>query len=237
MHRDAVTDRSPVEPGSSSGVNSIVAPDISPEDASFVYRNYFKRVLDVVFVLLILPIVVLPLAILYLVVRKDGGPFLYGQDRIGRDGKLFRCYKIRSMVVGADQKLAALLESDPELRREWDEHFKLKNDPRISAVGRILRKTSLDEIPQLLNVLKGDMSLVGPRPIVQGEVEKYGPLVQQYVKVKPGLTGPWQIHGRRDNDYTNRAQMDAEYVRNVSLMRDIYIIFATVPEVLLGHGK
>lgn len=211
--------------------------DRSSQFGSSVYKRYVKRIVDVGFVILILPIVAIPLAILFLIVRRDGGSFLYGQQRIGRDGELFKCFKIRSMVVDADKKLKTLLENDPELRREWEEHFKLKNDPRISKVGRLLRATSLDEIPQLLNVLKGDMSIVGPRPIVEDEVDKYGPLFREYKKARPGLTGPWQIKGRRDNDYRHRARMDADYVSNMSFFSDLYIIVATVPEVILAHGK
>ncbi len=164
------------------------------------------------------------------------GPILYSQERIGRHGRRFRAWKFRSMVPNADQVLNDLLASDPVLRAEWAADHKLKNDPRITWIGKFLRKTSLDELPQLWNIFKGEMSLVGPRPIVEAEIEKYGDHYEQYVAVTPGLTGLWQISGRNKTTYEQRIEFDAYYVRNWSLWLDLHILVSTVRVVLLREG-
>ena len=156
--------------------------------------------------------------------------------RVGLNGKEFNCYKVRSMCVDADVKLKELLERDPEARKEWETEFKLKNDPRITKSGAFLRKTSLDELPQLFNVLKGEMSLVGPRPIIQDEVPKYGPYIKDFYMVRPGVTGMWQTSGRSDTTYDERVQMDTWYVRNWNVWFDIVLIWRTIAVVLKHKG-
>lgn len=173
---------------------------------------------------------------LYYTVRKDGGNAIYGHPRIGRDGKAFKCLKFRTMVVNSQEVLDELLKNDPEARAEWEKDFKLKNDPRITKVGKFLRKTSLDELPQLWNVLKGEMSLVGPRPIVTDELERYQENVDYYLMAKPGMTGLWQVSGRNDVDYDTRVYFDSWYVKNWSLWNDIAILFKTVNVVLKRDG-
>lgn len=196
-----------------------------------------KRVCDVVIVclgtLLASPMLLIIAAAIKL---SSPGPIMYSQERIGRHGRRFRAWKFRSMVPNADQVLKDLLAKDPELRKEWEADHKLKNDPRITWIGNLLRKTSLDELPQLWNILKGDMSLVGPRPIVEAEIEKYAELYEQYVAVTPGLTGLWQISGRNKTTYQERIEYDAYYVRNWSLWLDLHILIGTVRVVLLREG-
>ena len=173
---------------------------------------------------------------IYNKVKKDGGPAIYGHERVGKDGKPFKCLKFRSMVVNSKEVLDNLLASDPEARAEWDATFKLKNDPRITKIGQFLRSTSLDELPQLFNVLKGEMSLVGPRPIITAELERYNEEVDYYLLSKPGMTGLWQVSGRSDVDYDTRVYLDAWYVKNWSMWNDIAILFKTVGVVLKKDG-
>lgn len=182
---------------------------------------------------LLLPLILL----LALLIRLEspGAPF-YGHTRIGRGGRRFRAWKLRTMVQNADQVLEQHLEQHPELRQEWEELQKLRDDPRITRVGRWLRKTSLDELPQLWNVLVGEMSLVGPRPIVENEIARYGDLFDTYLQVRPGLTGLWQVSGRNDTTYEERVRLDAYYVRNWSPWLDIYILARTVLVVFGRKG-
>ena len=169
-------------------------------------------------------------------IKKDGGPAFYGHTRIGKDGKPFKCWKFRSMVMNSQEILKDLLEKDPEARKEFAETFKLKNDPRITKVGNFLRKSSLDEIPQLFNVLCGEMSLVGPRPVVEAERSYYADQFGYYTSVKPGITGLWQISGRSDTSYPTRVKLDTTYVKEWSLLTDIVIIFKTIHVVLTRKG-
>lgn len=169
-------------------------------------------------------------------VTKDGGPGIYGHERIGQSGKPFKCLKFRSMAVNSKELLEELLASDSVAKAEWDETFKLKNDPRITKIGHFLRRTSMDELPQLFNVLKGEMSLVGPRPIIQEELERYRDQVDYYLMSKPGMTGLWQVSGRSDVDYETRVYFDAWYVKNWSMWNDIAILFKTVGVVLKKDG-
>lgn len=169
-------------------------------------------------------------------IRSDGGPAIYRHRRIGAGGRAFLCLKFRSMRTNSDEILAELLENDPVAAREWATTRKLTNDPRITRVGRLLRLTSLDELPQLFNVLRGEMSLVGPRPIVQAEVEFYGRYFGFYTHMKPGLTGLWQASGRSKTTYSHRVQLDVWYARNWSLWQDIAILLMTIPAVLLRKG-
>ncbi|EMW1570448.1 undecaprenyl-phosphate galactose phosphotransferase WbaP, partial [Escherichia coli] len=168
-----------------------------------------KRLFDIIASIAI--IILLSPVLLYIsrLVKKDGGPAIYGHERIGQDGKPFKCLKFRSMVTNSKDVLNELLQNDPEAKREWDTTFKLKNDPRITKIGAVLRRTSLDELPQLFNVLKGEMSLVGPRPIITAELERYNEEVDYYLLSKPGMTGLWQVSGRSDVDYETRVYLDA----------------------------
>ncbi|MDH2997297.1 UDP-phosphate galactose phosphotransferase [Pasteurellaceae bacterium LFhippo2] len=195
-----------------------------------------KRTMDIVcsiiFIILLSPLLIT----LYLLVRKDGGKAIYGHKRIGKDGKYFHCLKFRSMVLNADRVLSELLEKDPEARQEWEKDFKLKNDPRITKIGHFLRRSSLDELPQLFNVLIGQMSLVGPRPIIQDELAYYQEDVSYYLMAKPGMTGLWQVSGRNDVDYATRVYFDAWYVKNWSLWNDIAILFKTINAVIKRSG-
>jgi undecaprenyl-phosphate galactose phosphotransferase len=169
-------------------------------------------------------------------VSQSGRPIFFGHTRIGQYRRPFKCYKFRTMAPNADKLLADLLAKDPEARAEWERDFKLKNDPRITPIGHFLRKTSLDEIPQLWNVLKGDMSLVGPRPIVTAELERYGNQVDYYLEAKPGVTGLWQISGRNDVSYDTRVYLDSWYVKNWSLFNDIVILLRTVKVIFRKDG-
>lgn len=195
-----------------------------------------KRLFDIVTSLSI--IILLSPLLIYITrkVRKDGGPAIYGHERIGQSGKPFKCLKFRSMVINSKEVLEELLANDPEARREWDITFKLKNDPRITSIGHFLRKTSLDELPQLFNVLKGEMSLVGPRPIITAELGRYDDEVEYYLLSKPGMTGLWQVSGRSEVDYSTRVYLDAWYVKNWSMWNDIAILFKTVGVVLKKEG-
>lgn len=195
-----------------------------------------KRLFDIVASLSI--IVLLSPLLIYISrkVRKDGGPALYGHERIGHAGKPFKCLKFRSMVTNSKEVLEEVLANDPQLRAEWEITFKLKNDPRITSIGRFLRKTSLDELPQLFNVLKGEMSLVGPRPIITAELVRYFDEVGYYLLSKPGMTGLWQVSGRSEVDYATRVYLDAWYVKNWSMWNDIAILFKTVGVVMKKEG-
>ncbi len=168
---------------------------------------------------------------------NDGGTAFYGQMRIGHHGRTFRCWKFRSMVTDSDAVLAKVLEMSAEARAEWARDHKLKVDPRITWVGRLLRSSSLDELPQLWNVLRGEMSLVGPRPIVVAEVGRYGPRFHDYCTCRPGITGLWQVSGRSDVSYRRRVALDAVYARRASLRLDVAILARTIPAVLLRRGS
>ncbi|WP_028450328.1 MULTISPECIES: undecaprenyl-phosphate galactose phosphotransferase WbaP [Chitinibacter] len=171
-------------------------------------------------------------------VKQEGGPgsVFFGHERIGMNGVPFKCWKFRTMVHNSQEVLERLLATDPAARAEWDKDFKLKNDPRITRIGAFLRKTSLDEIPQLWNVLKGEMSLVGPRPVIAAELERYGDKVDFYLEARPGLTGLWQVSGRNDTTYAERVALDAWYVKNWNLWYDIAIVCKTIRTVVSGHG-
>lgn len=202
-----------------------------------IWPRFVKRSLDLTLCLLGM-IFVLPITIIFAILIKSTskGPIFYGQQRVGRDGKMFKAWKFRSMVSNADIVLKDYLEKHPELREEWEKDHKLRNDPRVTLVGRILRKTSLDELPQIWNVIRGDMSLIGPRPIVQAEIPKYRDLFDLYVQVRPGISGLWQVSGRNDTTYDERVMLDAAYVRNWSVWLDVWILIRTVRVVVFGKG-
>ena len=169
-------------------------------------------------------------------IMKDNGPIFYTQERIGKNGKIFKMYKYRSMVVGADEKLKEYLEKNEEARKEYAEYKKLKNDPRITKIGAFLRKTSLDEFPQFINILKGEMSLVGPRPYLPREKEEINGFFNYIMSCKPGLTGFWQVNGRSDVTFTDRLDMDMKYYYNHNLKMDIKILKETVVNVFKKEG-
>jgi Undecaprenyl-phosphate galactose phosphotransferase WbaP len=183
-------------------------------------------------------IIVLPfLLIIALIVKLDSpGNILYKQKRLGINGRHFYAYKFRTMVTDADKKLQDILETDPALKKEWEENYKLHKDPRITKIGKFLRRTSIDEFPQLINIIKGEMSLVGPRPIIDDEIEKYGEDYNRVFSVKPGLTGLWQVSGRSDSNYLDRVAYDIYYQQSWSVWLDLWIIFKTFGVVLIGKG-
>lgn len=198
---------------------------------------FAKRCIDL-FLLFISSPIVLPVMLLIAILVKvtSKGPVFFGHKRIGKNGKQITTWKFRSMVSNASEVLANLLASDPALQAEWDAHQKLSNDPRITKVGSFLRKTSLDELPQLFNILKGEMSFIGPRPIVTDEIKKYGENFEYVFSVTPGLSGMWQISGRSDTGYEERIILDTYYIQNWSIWLDIWIILKTVSVVLKGKG-
>jgi exopolysaccharide production protein ExoY len=198
----------------------------------------WRRVFDIV-VALVAGVVLSPAIILVCIgiALQGDGPIFFVQERIGRGGKPFRCFKFRSMVHGAEAKLAAVLASDPKLQMEWDRYRKLKRDPRSSKFGEFLRSSSLDELPQLYNILMGDMTLVGPRPILRSELSLYGRWLRCYISVKPGLTGLWQVSGRNHLSYRRRIAMDRFYVNAFSTKLYVSILLATVPAVLFRKGS
>ncbi len=196
-----------------------------------------KRVFDIVWAS-VMTIFALPfaLAIALAIVLESGGPVFFAHTRIGKGDRLFGMWKFRSMVVGADAVLAEYLNKSPEHSSEWMRTRKLKQDPRVTRVGRMLRRFSLDELPQLWNVLRGEMSMVGPRPIVEEEIPEYGPAYALYSQVSPGLTGVWQVSGRNDIGYGERSQLDSEYIRGWTVRLDLMLLLKTVRAVIYGHG-
>ncbi|OBY26487.1 sugar transferase [Leisingera sp. JC1] len=204
--------------------------------ASF-YARAGKRVFDTGFALLLLPVLAPVILFLWILARRDGGPGFFGHTRVGRDGKPFKCWKVRSMVADAEARLQAHLDADPAAAAEWERDHKLANDPRISRLGHVLRKTSLDELPQIWNVLKGEMSFVGPRPIVTRELAKYGSSAPAYLAQTPGITGLWQVSGRNDISYRERVALDVDYLSRRSFAADLKIIARTGLAVLGATGR
>lgn len=200
-------------------------------------NRFIKTIVDytltIIGVILILPILLFIAGWIY---KDSPGPVIFRHIRIGKNGRVFPCFKFRTMCINADKKLQELLANDAEARAEWEKDFKLKNDPRITRSGAFLRKTSLDELPQLLNVLRGEMSLVGPRPVVEAELPRYGDFLGDYLMVKPGITGMWQVNGRSDTTYDERVQMDSWYVRNWSVWLDYMLLWRTIKAVIAGKG-
>ncbi len=201
-------------------------------------NRFFKRLIDICGAIVGIAILIPLTAVVAIInfVSGDRGPLFYSQERIGKNGKHFKMYKFRSMVVGADDILKELLENDEEARREYTKYKKLKNDPRVTKIGKILRKTSLDEFPQFLNVLKGEMSLVGPRPYLLREVEEMENYYNIVIQHKPGVTGLWQVEGRSETTFKERLDIDLKYHRNNSVTKDIEILVKTVTKVLKNEG-
>lgn len=198
------------------------------------YRRLFKRLLDVTAILMAVPVVVPVVAVAAVLVARDGGSPFYTQMRVGRGGRRFKMWKLRSMVCDADARMEAYLESDPAARQEWDSTQKLKADPRITRFGKFLRKSSLDELPQLWNVLIGDMSLVGPRPMMVNQQGLYPGTA--YYALRPGITGYWQTAGRNRTTFEARAEYDDAYEAELSLVTDVKVLAATVGVVVHGTG-
>lgn len=201
--------------------------------AMFTWR-LFDIAAAIAILVMVLPLLAVLAIVLYL---SDPGPLFYRHRRIGFRGRYFHCLKFRTMRMNGDAILREHLQRCPAARKEWEETHKLRVDPRVTSVGAIVRKLSLDEFPQLINVLLGDMSIVGPRPIVEAEVPRYGRHFEHYCLVRPGLTGLWQTSGRNDTSYQQRVRLDVSYVERKSLLLDIRLIFRTVPAVLLARGS
>ncbi|HTH17763.1 MAG TPA: exopolysaccharide biosynthesis polyprenyl glycosylphosphotransferase [Magnetospirillum sp.] len=199
-------------------------------------RAAAKRLFDVVAASSLLVLLAPLMLVLAAMVRIDGGPALFGHNRVGRGGRSFRCLKFRTMAVNAEQVLNDMLAKDPALAAEWHQNHKLKDDPRVTRIGVWLRSSSLDELPQLFNVLRGDMSLVGPRPVTVVELDRYAEDRDYYLAVRPGITGLWQVSGRSDVHYGRRTRLDAWYVRNWSIAHDLVILARTVLVVIRGSG-
>jgi Undecaprenyl-phosphate galactose phosphotransferase WbaP len=210
--------------------------DLTRANRRSTLERALKRTFDVVGAI-VLGVVFSPLMIVIsLLLRSEGGCVLYRHRRVGRNGRAFECLKFRSMVPDADRVLRELLEHHPELQAEWVRDHKLRCDPRVTVLGKFLRRTSLDELPQVWNVLRGDMSLVGPRPVVGEELMRYGRCLSVYLSAKPGITGLWQVTGRNDINYRRRVALDVYYVRRYNLLLDMYILLKTMRVVLGGRG-
>lgn len=203
-----------------------------------IYSRYTKRLLDLAMCVVLIPLLLPVLLVIWALVRLDGGAGLFIQPRVGRNGRTFMCFKFRTMVVNAEKVLEDMCARDPKIAQEWLKYQKLANDPRISRVGRVLRATSLDELPQIFNVLLGDMSLVGPRPFLPSQKELYDAAGgAAYYKVRPGITGPWQVFGRSATTFQARVQFDDTYYRKLSMIADLGLILRTVKVVVCRTGK
>lgn len=217
----------------SSGVLALFRSPSQTQRSNSIYLNV-NRLLALILLCLFAPLM---LVIAALVAHRDGIPVFFGHYRVGLNGKLFRCLKFRTMYRESAQMLAEVLRDDPAARAEWALHNKLTNDPRITPVGNFLRRTSLDELPQLINVLRGEMALVGPRPITVGELCRYGRVRWDYLSVLPGMTGLWQVSGRSDTTYEERVALDLRYVEQRSMWLDAVILVKTVKVVLARDGS
>lgn len=195
-----------------------------------------KRVFDTLLALVLLVLMCPVMFVIACLIRRDGGPALFAHPRVGKSGKVFNCYKFRTMVVDAERQLELFLQTEPELRSQWENERKLKKDPRVNGFGNFLRTRSLDELPQLINVIRGEMSLVGPRPVVAAELPQYGDEIGYYLMVRPGMTGLWQVSGRSDLDFVKRVYLDTWYVKNWSLWYDQIILFKTITVVFFRAG-
>lgn len=220
-------------------MNEFTSPSIDTQPTDWEIRRIpIKRCFDLffsLFVLIIFSPVLLTIALLILGTSK--GKIVFSHERVGRGGKPFRCYKFRTMYSDADKRLKEILSQDPVLKNEWERNYKLKNDPRITSIGAFLRKTSLDEMPQFWNVLKGDLSVVGPRPVIKEEVEKHFKVkAAKILSIRPGLTGLWQVSGRSNISYEARISLDEHYVDNLSLWLDIKLIAKTIPAMIFSRG-
>ena len=217
--------------------NQKVAEKITLQKIHFVLYSFLKRILDIVLSLIAL-VFIIPICLIIKAITlhyEDYDSIFYTQERIGKNGKKFKIFKFRSMVVNADEELAKMLEKE-EHKNKWDEDQKIDNDPRITKVGKVLRRTSLDELPQFINVLKGDMSIIGPRPLVPGELGKHHGSHEIYESVKPGITGWWGCHGRSCTTYKARLELEYYYVEHFGLITDIKCFFLTILSVICKKG-
>lgn len=220
------------------GLPTVTKEMLKFKQSEGIVNKTLKRIIDIIGALVGIIILIPMTVVLYIVnfIVGDRGPIFYSQNRIGKDGKIFKMYKFRSMVMGADEKLEKYLEENEEARKEYKINKKLKNDPRITKIGMFIRKTSIDEFPQFVNVLKGEMSLVGPRPYLPREVDDMGDAYHYITAVKPGITGLWQIRGRNDVTFKDRLDLDMEYFEKKSLVFEIKILFWTVSSVVCKKG-
>ena len=215
---------------------AVVLERTETKSLSLIIYRIIKRLFDI-FCSLIGLVFIIPIAIIIKICYMCTGDFssiFYTQKRVGKNGKVFKLYKFRSMVKNADKKLEAYLKENKEAKKEWDKYQKLSNDPRITKVGKIIRKLSIDEVPQFINVLKGDMSMIGPRPLVQGELDAHNGDHSIYEAVKPGITGWWGCNGRSNTDYEERLELEYYYVKHRGIKLDIKCIFKTITSVLSG---
>lgn len=220
-------------------IEEIVASKLTDRNESILLlERFIKRTVDflggIVGTILLVPITIA--VFIGNKILKDNGPIFYTQERIGKNGKKFKMYKFRSMVLNADEKLEKYLSENEEARKEYKKYRKLRNDPRITKMGRLLRKTSLDEFPQFINIIKGDMSLVGPRPYLEKEKEEMNGFFKYITSMKPGLTGFWQVNGRNDVTFVDRLDMDMNYYYTRSLKLDAKILYKTVKKVIKREG-
>ena len=203
----------------------------------FLYSKGGKRLFDLILCLCLIPFVVPLIAALWCISTANGNHGFYGHPRVGRYGKTFKCWKIRTMEPGADLLLDNILEVNADFAHEWRHNQKLKNDPRVLRFGRFLRVTSMDELPQIWNVLRGDMSFVGPRPITRVELVRYDDAADDYLSQRPGITGLWQVSGRGEVSFKQRVRLDQEYIHHISLVEDLVLLFRTIAAVLRATGQ
>lgn len=222
----------------SSSATVETATGVQNPKETTAYESWGKRVLDLSLGFFALPVLLVACIVLWVLNLRSNQKTIFTQPRVGKDGKIFNCFKFQTMVNDAEKVLEDLCQSDPGVKTEWDEFQKLKNDPRITKVGRFLRKTSLDELPQVFNVLLGNMSVVGPRPFMESQTEMYvAGGGTHYFAIKPGLTGNWQIDGRGNTSFLTRISYDRRYFRRMSLKEDVRIIGKTVGVLLKANGK
>ncbi|PWJ22173.1 sugar transferase [Jannaschia seohaensis] len=225
--------------GSSTEPAELFAPDLGTRALARgglwgdLWKSFFDRLVAVIALLILFPLMA---TVAVAILISDGRPIFFGHARVGRYGRVFHCLKFRTMVRDAEDRLQTLLASDPVARREWESHRKLRHDPRVLPFGGLLRKLSIDELPQFLNVLRGDMSLVGPRPITAEELGGYGANAAAYMSVRPGVTGLWQVSGRSGLEFSDRVRLDMAYVATRSFLGDLRIILRTPLVVLRGSG-
>lgn len=219
-------------------ISDVESKEQNNKNINILYR-FIKRSIDVICgligVLLLIPVSIIVYAV-KVICKENDGPLFYAQLRYGKKGRMFKLYKFRSMCMHADKKLKEHLENNPDAKKEFEETQKLQNDPRVTRIGKFLRKSSIDELPQMINILKGDMSLIGPRPVVDGEIERYGKNRDKFLSVRPGLTGYWQANGRSNTTYEERMQMELYYVDNMSLSLDVKIFLKTFITVIKKEG-
>ena len=209
----------------------------APTDVPAGLTGALKRVMDLMIAVPLFIFILPLLATIAILIRSQGhGPVIFRQVRCGQGGVPFTCYKFRTMHIDAPKALEELLKRDPKAAAEWEKTQKLQNDPRITRIGRFLRRSSLDELPQLINIIAGDMSVIGPRPVTFDELPRYGSKLAYYMAARPGVTGLWQVNGRSELTYQQRIDYDAEYAKTWSLVRDIRILIKTVPAVLMSKG-